>query len=161
MAQIILRSITPKNKIFDLDKFDRESAKTLNDIIKKAEREFDKTVATWSRKPEFKKEQAKPNKLMASVYTDNEIYGYVVRGTKPHVITPKAAPALRFQPNFTSKTIPRRITSRRGGRSGRMVSAKIVRHPGTQARDFDIVIADMLQPELVKEVRNDIKRATP
>lgn len=161
MAGILLRSITPKNKIFDLDKFDREAAKSLNDIIKKAEREFDKTVATWNRKPDFKKELARPSNLTAMVYTDNEIYGYVVRGTRAHVITPKAAPALRFQPNFTSKTIPRKITSRRGGRSGRMVSAKIVRHPGTQARDFDIVIADMLQPELVKEVRNDIKKATP
>lgn len=161
MAQIILLSITPKNKIFDLDKFDRESAKTLNDIIKKAEREFDKTVATWNRKPDFKTERATSSKLIATVSTMDEIYGYVVRGTRPHVITPKAAPALRFQPNFTSKTIPRKITSRRGGRSGRMVSARIVRHPGTEARDFDIVIAEMLQPELVKEVRNDIKKATP
>ena len=161
MAQIILRSITPKNKIFDIDKFDREAAKSLNDIIKKAEREFGKTVATWKNKPDFKVDRATSSKLVAAVSTMDEIYGYVVRGTRAHIITPKRAPALRFQTGFTSKTMPRKITSRRGGRSGPMVSAKMVRHPGTQARDFDIVIAEMLQPELVKEVRNDIKKATP
>jgi len=160
MAQIILRSITPKGKIFDLDKFDRESAKTLNDIIKKAEREFGKTVATWKRKPDFKVDRATSSKLVAVVSTMDEIYGYVVRGTKPHVITPKRAPALRFQTGFTSKTTPRKIGSRRGGSSGRMVSAKIVHHPGTTAREFDIVIAEQLQPELVKEVRKAIKKAS-
>lgn len=160
MAQIILRSITPRT-VFDLDAFDREAAKTLNDIIKKAEREFKKTTATWNRKPEFRIDRARKGNLVAMVYTDNEIYGYVVRGTRPHVITPKAAPSLRFQTGFTSKTMPRKITSRRGGRSGPIVSTRLVNHPGTEPRDFDIVIAEMLQPELVKEVRNDIKRAAP
>ena len=160
MAQIILRSITPKGKIFDIDKFDRESAKTLNDIIKKADREFGKTVATWKRKPDFKIDRATSGKLVAAVSTIDEIYGYVVRGTKAHQIHVKNAPALKFKSGFTSKTMPRKITSRKGNRFGSWVSKRMVMHPGTTAREFDIVIAEQLQPKLVKEVRNDIKKAS-
>lgn len=160
MTRIILRSITLKNKIFDLDKFDRESAKTLNDIIKKAEREFKKTTDTWRRKPDFKIERATSSKLIAAVSTMDEIYGYVVRGTRAHVITAKRAPALRFKSGFTSKTVPRRITSRRGESFGNWVSKRSVFNPGIEARDFDKVIAEQLQPELIKEVRSAIKRST-
>lgn len=161
MAGIVLRSIKPKKKIFDLDKFDSESSKALNNVIDRAEKDFSKTVATWKKKPSFIKRKASKSKLMAQVYTQDEIYTYVVRGTKAHVITPKRAPVLRFQTGFTSKTVPRRISSRRGGASGNFVAAKKVRHPGTEARDFDIVIAEQLQPVLVKEAVGAIKKATP
>lgn len=160
MTGILLRSITPKNKIFDLDKFDREATKSLNDIIKKAEREFKKTTDTWRRKPEFKIERASSSKLISAVSTDNEIYGYVVRGTRARIIQARKAPALKFKSGFTSKTVPRRITSRRGESFGNWVSKRSVFNPGIEARDFDIIIADMLQPELAKEVRNDIKKAS-
>jgi len=160
MAKILLRSITPKGKMFDLSQFDRDASNGLNSTIKVAERDFEKTVATWSNKPVFTVKNATAQRLKAEVFTVDEIYWYVVRGTKAHTITPKRAPALRFQTGFTSKTIPRKITSRRGGRSGPVVSAKVVHHPGTKARDFDIVIAKQLQPVLEKEVRKAIKRAT-
>jgi hypothetical protein len=160
MAKILLRSITPKGKIFDLSQFDRQMSNALNDVIQTAKRDFEKTVATWSNKPQFDVRRASAAKLEAKVSTTHEIFTYVVRGTKPHTITARRAPALRFQTGFTSKTMPRKITSRRGGRSGPMVSAKTVYHPGTEARDFDIVIAEKLKPVLVKEVRNAIKRAT-
>lgn len=159
MAKILLRSIVP-NKIFDLDEFDRRAKKVLDDTIKQAEREFKKTVATWRRKPEFTIKRASSSDLKASIYTDNEIYGYVVRGTKPHQIHAKNAPALKFKSGFTSKTIPRRITSRRGNRFGNWVSKRSVMHTGTEARDFDIVIAEQLQPVLAKEVRGAIKKSS-
>ena len=124
MTKILLRSIVP-NKIFDLDKFDRESQKVLNDIVKKAETEFKKTTATWRRKPDFIIKRASGSKLEASVYTTDEIYGYVVRGTRAHIITPKRAPALRFQTGFTSKTIPRKIGSRSRGQIGASCVGKI------------------------------------
>lgn len=161
MAGIVLRSIKPKKKIFDLDRFDSESAKALNDTIDMAERDFEKTVSTWKDKPSFTKKKASASKLKAEVYTQHAIYTYVVRGTKAHVITPKRAPVLRFQPGFTPKTFPRRISSSRGSRSGNFVAAKKVFHPGTEARDFDIVIAEQLQPVLVKEAVGAIKKATP
>lgn len=160
MAKILLRSITPKGKIFDLSQFDRQCANALNDVIQTAKRDFEKTVATWSKKPTFNVRRASASKLEAQVFTANEIYGYVVRGTKPHQIHVKNAPALKFKSGFTSKTMPRKITSRRGNSFGSWVSKRSVQHPGTEARDFDIVIAKELQPVLVKEVRNAIKRAT-
>lgn len=160
MTKILLRSITPKGKIFDLSQFDRQVTNALNDTIQTAKRDFEKTVATWSKKPTFNVRRASASKLEAQVFTVNEIYGYVVRGTKPHTITARRAPALRFQSGFTSKTIPRKISSRRGGRSGPMVSAKTVHHPGTEARDFDTVIAEKLKPVLAKEIRKAIKKAT-
>jgi hypothetical protein len=160
MTGILLRSITPKGKIFDIDQFDRLAAKALNDVIKKANGEFDRTVATWKTKPDFKIDRATSSKLVATVSTMDKIYGYVTRGTKPHQIHVKSAPALKFKSGFTSKTIPRRITSRRGNRFGNWVSKRSVMHPGNEPRDFDIVIAEQMQPVLSKEVRNAIKKAS-
>ncbi|WP_238419378.1 hypothetical protein [Streptomyces taklimakanensis] len=59
-----------------------------------------------------------PRGLTGSVISNHPATVYVVNGTRPHIIRPRRARALRFQ------------------MGGRTVFAKIVHHPGTDANDF-------------------------
>ena len=109
--------------------------------------DFVKTTDTWEHKPKFEVsislKQPGPSVLVG---TDDEIYGYVNDGTKPHKIpkVPKVKGALRFRwggkGSYKAKTKPRIIGSAPGGPSGPWVSFKQVQHPGTKARKFDEVI---------------------
>ncbi|OMB79285.1 hypothetical protein A5743_14390 [Mycolicibacterium conceptionense] len=59
-----------------------------------------------------------PRTVAGSVHAKADYALYVHEGTRPHVIRPKRAQALRFQIG------------------GRTVFARLVRHPGTRARPF-------------------------
>lgn len=59
-----------------------------------------------------------PRTIHGSVHAKADYALYVHEGTRPHVIRPRRAQALRFQIG------------------GRTVFAKLVRHPGTKARPF-------------------------
>lgn len=54
----------------------------------------------------------------ADITVRHEAVGYVINGTRPHQIRPRTRQALRF-------TV-----------GGRIVFARLVNHPGTQANDF-------------------------
>lgn len=56
--------------------------------------------------------------LQGVITCDHPATLYVLQGTRPHVIKPRRAQALRFEVD------------------GRIVYAKIVRHPGTRANPF-------------------------
>ncbi len=117
-------------------------------VIKK---EFEKTTATWEKPVKFEQITSLrgpgPELL---VFTDNEIYGYVNDGTRPHPIFPKKAKALRFQwggkGSYTPKTAPRVIGSKAGGSSGPIVHRPYVQHPGTEGRHFDEEIEKLMRP---------------
>jgi len=102
--------------------------------------DFGVTTQTWRRRPMFQIDE--PAWDTRDIYTTSEIYGYVSGGTRPHVIRPRMASRLAFPANYAAKTTPRSIASRPGGSSGPTVTAREVFHPGTQAREFDIVIAE-------------------
>lgn len=160
MSKILLRSITPKpGAMFDLNKWENDSAKAINDTIKDVSKDFKKTYSTWSHKPSFSIKRATKNKLVGSIETDDEIYNYVVRGTRRHVIRAKKAPMLRFQTGYRAKTKPGKIGSSGGGATGPFVSAKSVMHPGTEARNFDKIIATENQPKFRKRAESAIKKA--
>jgi hypothetical protein len=110
-------------------------------------RDFEKTTATWEHKPKFEVvvslTQPGPTLLVG---TDDEIYGYVSRGTKPHLImagiyTGKSnKKALAFPSQFSPKTRPGVIGSSAGSRGGDMIVRPYVQHPGTKPRKFEEAI---------------------
>jgi hypothetical protein len=104
--------------------------------------DFEKTVRTWRRKPKFEVllSQAR-GRLSVLIGTNDEVYAYVDRGTRPHLIFPRRAKALRFRGVYTAKTVPGVIDSREGGASGDEVFAAGVAHPGTAPRRFEETIA--------------------
>ncbi|XVV34944.1 hypothetical protein ACQPXT_13245 [Streptomyces sp. CA-100214] len=59
-----------------------------------------------------------PGGLQGVITCDHPAVRYVLDGTRPHLIRPRRAKALRFEVG------------------GRVVFAKLVRHPGTEANNF-------------------------
>ena len=108
------------------------------------EKDFEKTVKAWSRKPKFEKIVSVDPDVEVLVGTDNKVYGYVNDGTRPHLIFPKKAKALSFRwggkGSYRPKTKPRFIGSVPGGPTGPKVVRPYVQHPGTKAREFDKTI---------------------
>lgn len=116
--------------------------------------DYDVTTQTWTRRPTFT--ITTPNWYERLITTENEIYGYVTGGTRPHIIRPRNAPALSFQwggpGSYSAKTTPRIVASKAGGSSGPTVYRQEVHHPGTQAREFEVVISDKWQKRWPKIV---------
>lgn len=111
-------------------------------------KDFQSTTKTWKNKPEFKLTiSLRSPGPTVTVTTMDEIYRYVDKGTKPHVIRPKKAKALRFQSIYTAKTTPNVLGSQKGGASGDFVFAQEVHHPGTKPRNFTNLIRDKWKQE--------------
>lgn len=119
-------------------------------------RDFSKTTRTWSGvKPKFPYRTKQNPAVKLTVFVGGDEKGvnkwfWNNDGTKPHVIKPVNGTRLFFQSNFRAKTQPRVIGSRSGGSSGPVVAAKSVNHPGTEPREWTIVIAEKWEPILQK-----------
>lgn len=112
------------------------------------------TVSTWTKKPKFTIEVKQTKQFFAvTTGTDNEIYGFVDKGTKPHFIRPKPSNKSRrlfFRKGFQPKTTPGIIASGSGGSFGNIVTAKEVKHPGTKARKFT--------PTIMRQTKGQFKK---
>lgn len=141
------RSIaTPKNIVRDLEM-------AYDDEVKQVKRDFESTTATWREPVKFT--VIRKSKGVTEVVTDNPIYGYVDKGTRPHIIRPKQAGyPLRFKTaGFRPKTAPRRLGSSAGSPAQAPEAyAMEVHHPGTDARDFSDIIATMSEFRLKKRI---------
>jgi len=156
---LIVKALTPKK--FKDDVFRKEIFITAKTTARDIRNDFQKTVSTWERKPKFEMIVAVgPNSIDIYVGTDDEIYGYVDRGTKEHIIQPKKpGGVLAFKSQYKPKTIPNMIGSRSGGSSGNTVFASWVIHPGTKARNFDKVIQKKWTPIYKRRMEQAISRA--
>lgn len=131
-----LTPIKPKKKLFDATKLKRELRKAKVEAGEGIQRDYKKTVATWTTKPDFPVTIADTFIRVAPRGEGAKVFGYVDLGTKPHVIRPKARTLLKFNPIHRAKTVPGQLTSRTGGSTGGPAFAKVVHHPGTEPRDF-------------------------
>lgn len=157
MAGFQLKVIRPKHPNFlDPDVYERairEGLKESADLVKK---DLDATVDTWKHKPTF---TIKLTGYTITVSTDSEIYGYVDKGTKPHIITAKSKARLRFQQGYSPKTSPGVIGSSEGGPSGDVLFRRVVKHPGTKARKFGKTIKERIAKVMPQRMREKIKKA--
>lgn len=163
MAQIRFTPIVPKfAKLIDPRRVKRELKNALDHTANIVRDDFGKTVRTWRNKPNFSKRgpRSVAQGFVVEVFTNHEVYSYVTRGTRAHLIRPRSAGGfLRFRTGFRPKTRVRVIGSRGGGAFGGFVTAKQVQHPGTQARDFDKEIAKRRTRNLTNLARLAILRA--
>lgn len=123
-------------------------------------RDYQKTVASWSGKPDFI--IVKNSEYGYDVYTNNPIFGYLDEGTEPHTITAKNVPFLKFptQPAFKSKTRPKVIGSGAGQKpTTGFVSPVSVHHPGIKAREWTKLILDKSRKRLSSRVIRLIREA--
>ncbi len=124
-------------------------------IAEDAKKDFEKTVETWSDKPEFEIEK-RPRSY--AVVTDDDKYHFVDKGTRPHKIPVGELGFLAFRGSYQAKTTPRVIASRQGGASGAYsYTTKDIQHPGTEARQFSKIIHAKWEKETVKRIRSTLK----
>jgi hypothetical protein len=143
---IRMKPILPKDAILDARKLARAKKNALDGAAKGALIDFKTTAATWDHTPDFAIETPSDDERI--VGTDDEIYGYVEGGTRPHVIQAKAGGVLAFGPGAKAKTRPRVIGSGSGSKGGATVFRPRVNHPGTDAREFSVVIAEKWNEQL-------------
>lgn len=128
---------------------------TMMAIAEEAKRDFEATVSTWDNKPEFVID-VRPRSY--AIITDDEVYGFVDKGTKPHKIPVGELGFLAFRGSYQAKTSPRVIQSRSGGASGSYVyTTKTIDHPGTEAREFTKTINNKWQGQVANRMRQALK----
>lgn len=137
-----LVAITIKKDVINLKQLAGVIAGVNLETAKGVKKDLEKTTRTWKTKVLFTIEIGKDGTGSATVYTNNEIYSYVNYGTKPHIIRPKNAKFLAFYTPFKAKTRVRFLGSGNGMKGSNFVLTKEVHHPGTEAREWDIVIAE-------------------
>jgi hypothetical protein len=108
----------------------------INHTVQDIRADLERSVMTWNHPVDFDVSVTRQGKtITTTVGTDDEIFGYVDRGTKPHIITPKRPGyPLRFRSGYKAKTMPGRIWSRPGGAFGNMIRTMVVHHPGFPGR---------------------------
>lgn len=134
--------------------------------------EFKKTTATWEHKVKFESivglRRTPPGPELL-VWTDDEIYGYVNNGTRPHPIFPRRAKALVFQwggkGSYKPKTKPRVIGSGPSSISNPQTwRLPYVDHPGIkEGRHFDEEIEKKHRPKFkraMEQAMSDARKAS-
>jgi hypothetical protein len=79
-------------------------------------------------------------------------------GTRPHIITPRRAPYLRFQTGGSAGSSPGTLSTRPATPpSGPFVRTQFVRHPGNAARQWSIVLMKERQNPFYEALNDAVK----
>lgn len=135
--------IIPKS-IFNESEFKRLAAANTAAVALAVKRDYEATVRTWERKPTFTIEYGK-DEVIVSTGDDN--YTGIDEGVPAHIIAARRSPVMRFQKDYKAKSQPGVIGSRSGGKSGNIIVANVVSHPGIQARKFTDAIKKKNDPK--------------
>jgi len=157
MTTLVIKGIKPR--ALNIAAIRQALMNEANLVANAIEDDFNKTVEHWTKKPEFEKIVDMGPPIAILVGTDNEVYGYVDKGTRPHKIYPRKAKALRFQSGYATKTIPGVIGSMAGGPFGDTVFSKGVNHPGTKARNFSKEIEKKWQKKFKRRMEKALSQA--
>lgn len=123
-------------------------------------------VADWTNKPEFQtRTSIRPDKISMTVFPTGPhagIYEIVDQGSPPHIIRPVKAKMLVFRTGYKSKTLakPARTVSGGGKATGDVVFAKLVHHPGSEAREFSKVIAEDIKPDFKQIIDTTFRKVS-
>lgn len=157
-----LKPIIPKKAVTNANKQMNALLTAINEETAQIEKDFQKTTRTWKTRVVFRiiKARRVGNALEGASGTENVIYGYVTRGTRPHIIRPRRARSLRFKSGYSAKTRGGLVGSATGGAFGATVYAQIVHHPGNEGREFEETIAGFHQKSFERRVQESIEKAT-
>lgn len=163
MSALVYKLIKPQTLKVDIFRlyFLNALRQAGRDIMK----DFEKTTATWKNKPTFEIQISLSGGLQVEVYTEDEIYRYVDKGTEPHDIWPgfytgkSDKKVLAFSSTFSPKTIPGVIGSGPGSRGKVDTFRPYVEHPGTKARNFSEEIQKKWQTIFKTRMEQALKQA--
>ena len=147
----------------DYSKFAQiEVKKAFKAEAKIVKRMFERTTKTWSDKPKFERKiKISPRFFSLKVFTDSNVYFYLVKGTKIRWAI--------MSSDFQGKSY-KRVLGSRPGRGGAVIVGKkamqarnIPPQPGIEATEWDLEIRerreDKLRRNLVRAMFNAKKRA--
>jgi hypothetical protein len=161
---MIRLAYTVPPKLVIVPKFNNILKKEIQGASIKIREDFLRPTRTWKEKIAFGRHVIeRPNGIYMEVSTRSKIYRYVNNGTRSHPI-PKARvrrprKILRFQRFYTSKTKVMSLSSSPGGQWGGDVFRKsIKKHPGSEGRFFDVLIAILWDDELYAITRKVLER---
>lgn len=149
-----------KNKNpFETTNLKRLTEKAFRDVAEKEVRTLRRGTASWDTRVSFKIEPISSTAIGFKISTDSQVWKWVNYGTKPHVIEANGNSGgngrnLAFQSQFKPKTLPNRITSRSGGKSGQWVYPQKVYHTGAEPRDF----LKNLEPQRDKRIEESLDK---
>ena len=160
MVSISVKAILPKKK-FGNKKWIEGIAKVQREkTVRELKRLFRETVFGWSEKPDFGSVQRRTGgEVSVMVYPigpNAPIYELVSRGARAHTINARPGGILSFRPGYRSATRPGTLMGRRAYRSGKVIGAKFVNHPGFEPRNFARMVA---QEYDAAEFANDMQTA--
>jgi hypothetical protein len=167
MPQVLFRHT--KIKTPNWQAFRNEIAKTLDSEVKpELIAYFDRIVAPWKNKPEFQARKfIRNDSYSVYVYPTGEnadIWRYVSKGTRPHVIKPKG-PGYPLKFKWGGPGSYKARTNMSGGYKGpgKMIGGKIVKpwkvnHPGNKPRNFEKHIARWYGPKFRRTMDAAVRR---
>jgi hypothetical protein len=171
MPKVAFRTVRSRQRFANYAEVKKELAKTLDRVVKPHFiRRFDLVVMNWKHQPDFKARKfIRPDKIWLNVFPagdkeDKDIYFFVTKGTKPHRIAARRAPRLAFMwggvGSYKPKTAPRGKIGGPGIIVGGTLHRPVaVQHPGTEARDFEGVIAEDEKRWYSRTMENAWRRA--
>lgn len=121
----------------------------LDEVAEDAKKDFEATVETWERQPEF--EITGESIISREVFTQDKIYFFINNGTSVRYAT--------MTPDFQAKTTPRVIGSNRGSGGVHFINRNRPR-PGIEARKFDEVIAKKWEKQFPLILQKAVTEAT-
>lgn len=152
------KALTFEASMLDERAMRRAVLRGLTESAKRVDQEFRRTTQTWDHQPEFTTEET--GALSREIGTDDQIYTYVDKGTRPHEIRPRRKKALAFKAGGIAKTRPGQLSSGQGHEGGTpVITRKPVHHPGTEPRDFEGLIARVAERVLDEEIQTAINQA--
>lgn len=155
---VTVRGIKPRGKAIDARKIMAGVRRGYELVAARVLHDYQMTTRTWSHRPKF---VVRVKKDGFTLRTDDAIFAYVDRGTRPHRIVPRRAKVLRFGVPSRAKTVPGIIGSGAGGVGDTTVFSRGVDHPGTKARRFSEAIQEKwsrLAPTVIQDEMNKAVR---
>lgn len=152
---------TGDNKpLFNIKSIGSSISKVLDEAAHDVQADYLSTVGTFKKKPVFTISKSAYDRIIG--YKDANYYRLDETGARPHIIRPKTKRFLVFQATYSRKTKPRTLGSFNGGKSGPLIFAREVKHPGFQPNYHTITIADKwekwLPARFDREVMNKLER---
>ena len=142
---------------------EREIGIVLANVGDDLKAQHDAVVRSWEHKPQFRiKKINRPHMQTVQIVPFGiykEIWTYVDKGTKPHIIAAKNAPFLKFRTGYSARTAPvARANVGTGTATGQWVQKTEVQHPGNEARKFTETFLKDIDPPLDERIQAAIQR---
>lgn len=170
MARAFLRSIRGKKRQKLFANMPSDASKEIRAVVNKKVKPalvkaHERVVADWKSDVKFRSRVTiTPDAIKIFIFpagADKQVWTFVDKGTRPHIIKPKGPGyPLRFKTGYKPKTLPNpaRTVYGGGGASGPEVRAMVVKHPGSEPRNFTKQIAKEMGPEIRAEIENAFRR---